>query len=126
MSRRRQGVAGTDPRNALFRHRAHTFRPLIGAVDRNVLTAILFVKQRTAKKGSTMTTRAHVRSVVSDAQDKGREAVEAVSEVRDNMSRAIDKSLKERPCSYPETGRKSRVLDLFSYVPIATILRRSK
>ena len=44
-----------------------------------------------------MTTRVHVRSVVSDAQDKGREAVEAVSEVRDNMSRAIDKSLKERP-----------------------------
>jgi ElaB/YqjD/DUF883 family membrane-anchored ribosome-binding protein len=44
-----------------------------------------------------MTTRAHVRSVVSDAQDKGREAVEAVSEVRDNMSRAIDKSLEERP-----------------------------
>ena len=37
------------------------------------------------------------RSVVSEAQDKGREAVEAVSEVRDNMSRAIDKSLKGRP-----------------------------
>ncbi|HEY1858846.1 MAG TPA: hypothetical protein VGG61_00735 [Gemmataceae bacterium] len=40
---------------------------------------------------------ANVRSVVSDAQDKGREAVEAVSEVRDNVAVAIDKSLKKRP-----------------------------
>ena len=40
---------------------------------------------------------ANVRSVVSDAQDKGREAVEAVSEVRDNLAVAIDKSLKKRP-----------------------------
>jgi hypothetical protein len=39
----------------------------------------------------------NVRSVVSDAQDKGREAVEAVSEVRDNVAVAIDKSLKKRP-----------------------------
>ena len=39
----------------------------------------------------------NVRSVVSDAQDKGREAVEAVSEVRDNVAFAIDKSLKKRP-----------------------------
>jgi ElaB/YqjD/DUF883 family membrane-anchored ribosome-binding protein len=66
-------------------------------MNRNFLTAIVFVDRGTAKKGSTMATRVHVRSVVSDAQDKGREAVEAVSEVRDNMSRAIDKSLKERP-----------------------------
>ena len=43
------------------------------------------------------TTRANVRSVVSDAQDKGREAVEAVGEVRDNVAHAIDKSLKDRP-----------------------------
>jgi len=42
-------------------------------------------------------TCANVRSVVSDAQDKGREAVEAVSEVRDNVAVAIDKSLKKRP-----------------------------
>jgi ElaB/YqjD/DUF883 family membrane-anchored ribosome-binding protein len=66
-------------------------------VDRNFLIAILFEERGIAKKGSTMTTRVHVRSVVSDVQDKGREAVDAVSEVRDNMSRAIDKSLKERP-----------------------------
>ena len=44
-----------------------------------------------------MAARANVRSVVSDAQDKGREAVEAVSEVRDNVAVAIDKSLKKRP-----------------------------
>jgi len=44
-----------------------------------------------------MATRAHVRSVVSEAQDKGREAVQSVGDVKDNMSRAIDKSLKERP-----------------------------
>ena len=37
------------------------------------------------------------QSVVADAQDKGREAVEAVSEVRDNVAVAIDKSLKKRP-----------------------------
>ena len=43
-----------------------------------------------------MATRANVRSVVSDAQDKGREAVQAVGDVKDNLSRAIDKSLKER------------------------------
>jgi ElaB/YqjD/DUF883 family membrane-anchored ribosome-binding protein len=44
-----------------------------------------------------MAARTNVRSVVSDAQDKGREAVEAVSEVRDNVAYAIDKSLKKRP-----------------------------
>ena len=44
-----------------------------------------------------MAARANVRSVVSDAQDKGREAVEAVSEIRDNVTVAIDKSLKKRP-----------------------------
>jgi ElaB/YqjD/DUF883 family membrane-anchored ribosome-binding protein len=44
-----------------------------------------------------MATRSNVRSVASDAQDKGREAVEAVSDVRDNVADAIDKSLKKRP-----------------------------
>jgi hypothetical protein len=48
-------------------------------------------------KGPAMATRSNVRSVVADAQDKGREAVEAVSEVRDNVAVAIDKSLKKRP-----------------------------
>ena len=47
-----------------------------------------------------MATRSQLRSVVSDAQTRGREAVargreavEAVSEVRDNMSDALDRSL---------------------------------
>src|SRR5262249_49767900 len=48
-------------------------------------------------KGRAMPTRSNVRSVVADAQDKGREAVDAVSEVRDNLAVAIDKSLKKRP-----------------------------
>jgi ElaB/YqjD/DUF883 family membrane-anchored ribosome-binding protein len=44
-----------------------------------------------------MATRANVRSVVSDAQDKGRDAVKAVGEVGDNVANAIDKSLEKRP-----------------------------
>jgi ElaB/YqjD/DUF883 family membrane-anchored ribosome-binding protein len=43
------------------------------------------------RKDRAMAARAQVRSVVSDA------AVEAVSEVRDNLANAIDKSLKKRP-----------------------------
>jgi len=47
-----------------------------------------------------MATRATVQDVggiVSDVQDRGREAVEAVGEVRDNLQDALDKSLKRRP-----------------------------
>ena len=44
-----------------------------------------------------VTTRTNVRSVVSDAQDKGRDAVKAVGEVGDNVANAIDKSLERRP-----------------------------
>jgi ElaB/YqjD/DUF883 family membrane-anchored ribosome-binding protein len=44
-----------------------------------------------------VTTRANVRSVVSDAQDRGRDAVKAVGEVGDNVANAIDKSLERRP-----------------------------
>jgi ElaB/YqjD/DUF883 family membrane-anchored ribosome-binding protein len=44
-----------------------------------------------------MVTRTNVRSVVSDAQDKGRDAVKAVGEVGDNVANAIDKSLEKRP-----------------------------
>jgi ElaB/YqjD/DUF883 family membrane-anchored ribosome-binding protein len=44
-----------------------------------------------------VTTRTNVRSVVSDAQDKGRDAVRAVGEVGDNVANAIDKSLEKRP-----------------------------
>src|SRR5579875_571757 len=36
-------------------------------------------------------------SIVSEVEDKGREALEAVSDVRDNMAIAIEKSLKKRP-----------------------------
>ena len=44
-----------------------------------------------------MATRTSVRSVVSDAQDRGRDAVKAVGEVGDNVANAIDKSLERRP-----------------------------
>lgn len=36
-------------------------------------------------------------SIVSEVEDKGREALEAVNDVRDNMAIAIEKSLKKRP-----------------------------
>jgi ElaB/YqjD/DUF883 family membrane-anchored ribosome-binding protein len=35
--------------------------------------------------------------VISDVRDHGKEAVEAVADVRDNMQTAIDRSLKDRP-----------------------------
>lgn len=41
--------------------------------------------------------RTNVEGVMSDAQDKGMEAVGAVREVGDNMIDAIDESLKKRP-----------------------------
>jgi ElaB/YqjD/DUF883 family membrane-anchored ribosome-binding protein len=41
--------------------------------------------------------RTNVEGVISDAQDKGMEAVGAVREVGDNMVDAIDESLKKRP-----------------------------
>ena len=41
--------------------------------------------------------RSNVEGVVSDVQDKGMEAVDAVREVGDNMVDAIDESLKRRP-----------------------------
>ena len=41
--------------------------------------------------------RSSVDGVMSDAQDKGREAVGAVREVSDNFIDAIDESIKTRP-----------------------------
>jgi ElaB/YqjD/DUF883 family membrane-anchored ribosome-binding protein len=41
--------------------------------------------------------RASVDEVMADAEGKGREAVDAVREVGDNMLEAIDESLKSRP-----------------------------
>jgi ElaB/YqjD/DUF883 family membrane-anchored ribosome-binding protein len=35
--------------------------------------------------------------VISDVRDHGKEAVEAVGDVRDNVQTAIDRSLKDRP-----------------------------
>ena len=41
--------------------------------------------------------RTSVDGVMSDAQDKGREAVDAMHDVSDNLVAAIDDSLKNRP-----------------------------
>ena len=41
--------------------------------------------------------RAKVDGAMSDAQDKGAEAADAVREIGDNFIEAIDKSLKQRP-----------------------------
>jgi ElaB/YqjD/DUF883 family membrane-anchored ribosome-binding protein len=35
--------------------------------------------------------------VISDVRDHGKEAIEAVADVRDNVQTAIDRSLKDRP-----------------------------
>ena len=52
-----------------------------------------------ADKGSVAWQRARpsVEGVASDAQEKGREAVDAVRDVADNFVDAIDESIKERP-----------------------------
>ena len=52
-----------------------------------------------ADKGNAAWRRAKssVDGVVSDAQDKGREAADAVREVSDNFVDAIDESIKNRP-----------------------------
>lgn len=52
-----------------------------------------------ANKGSAAwrRARASVDGVVSDAQDKGREAAGAVRDVSDNFVDAIDESIKNRP-----------------------------
>jgi hypothetical protein len=46
---------------------------------------------------ATRPTVQDVGGIVSDVRDRGREAVEAVGEVRDNLQNALDKSLKRRP-----------------------------
>jgi ElaB/YqjD/DUF883 family membrane-anchored ribosome-binding protein len=52
----------------------------------------------TARGGATWRkARSNVEGVITEAQDKGMEAVDAVREVGDNMVDAIDESLKERP-----------------------------
>jgi ElaB/YqjD/DUF883 family membrane-anchored ribosome-binding protein len=51
-----------------------------------------------ARSGATWRkAKSNVEGVISEAQDKGMEAVDAVREVGDNMVDAIDESLKKRP-----------------------------
>ena len=46
---------------------------------------------------SNTNVRDAVEGVIADVRDQGKEAVEAVADVRDNMQTAIDRSLKDRP-----------------------------
>jgi ElaB/YqjD/DUF883 family membrane-anchored ribosome-binding protein len=41
--------------------------------------------------------KSNIEGVLSEAQDKGQEAVDAVREVGDNLVDAVDESLKKRP-----------------------------
>jgi ElaB/YqjD/DUF883 family membrane-anchored ribosome-binding protein len=41
--------------------------------------------------------KSNVEGALTEAQDKGKEAVDAVREVGDNMVEAVDRSLKDRP-----------------------------
>jgi ElaB/YqjD/DUF883 family membrane-anchored ribosome-binding protein len=52
-----------------------------------------------AAKGSKAWSRARsgVDEAIADVEDRGRDAVDAVREVGDNMAEAIDQSLKHRP-----------------------------
>src|SRR5262249_47297675 len=62
-------------------HSAHR-----GAERGTFVSTFGFTPHNSVRKDRAMAARANVRTVVSDAQDKGREAVEAVSEVRDNLA----------------------------------------
>jgi ElaB/YqjD/DUF883 family membrane-anchored ribosome-binding protein len=57
----------------------------------------IMATQSRATTQSGANVRGAVGGVISDVRDQGKEAVEAVAEVRDNMATAIDRSLKDRP-----------------------------
>ena len=65
--------------------------------DHHVFDLVEFSYEHVAFPGAYDSHSYWGHSNYSYAQDKGREAVEAVSEVRDNVAVAIDKSLKKRP-----------------------------
>jgi ElaB/YqjD/DUF883 family membrane-anchored ribosome-binding protein len=57
----------------------------------------LMATQPRAATQSGANVRGAVGGVISDVGDQGKEAVDAVAEVRDNLATAIDRSLKDRP-----------------------------
>jgi len=61
------------------------------------VTAILSDKGNAAWQRAKSSVKTSVDGVVSDAQNKGHEAVGAMREVSDNFVAAIDESIKERP-----------------------------
>ena len=94
----RRAVASVEHPGLAARLTNMVGKPIDGRLARGTFVSTFgFTAHHSVRKDRAMAARANVRSVVSDAQDKGREAVEAVSEVRDNVAVAIDKSLKRRP-----------------------------
>ncbi len=61
------------------------------------VTAILSTKGNAAWQRAKTGVKTGVDGVVTDAQTKGAEAVDAMREVSDNFVEAIDQSIKERP-----------------------------
>jgi ElaB/YqjD/DUF883 family membrane-anchored ribosome-binding protein len=49
------------------------------------------------RSGTQSSVRDSAAGVISEVRDQGREAVQAVTDVRDNMATAIDRSLRDRP-----------------------------
>jgi ElaB/YqjD/DUF883 family membrane-anchored ribosome-binding protein len=51
----------------------------------------------TQPRSTSQAVRGTVEGVISDVRDHGKEAIEAVADVRDNVQTAVDRSLRDRP-----------------------------
>jgi len=71
----------------------------VAALRDDIAKLTLQITNIVATRGGAawQSTKANVEGVVSDVQEKGKEAVGAVREVGDNAIDAIDASLKQRP-----------------------------
>ena len=90
---------GQGDRQGRLRRRARTSRRTWKSLRDDVARLTQQLAGILASKGNKAWRRAksNVEGVISDAQDKGMEAVDAVREVGDNVVDAIDESLKKRP-----------------------------
>jgi len=61
------------------------------------MVANLMATQSPSATHSGANARGAVEGAISDVRDHGREAIQGVADVRDNMQVAIDRSLKKRP-----------------------------
>jgi ElaB/YqjD/DUF883 family membrane-anchored ribosome-binding protein len=78
---------------------AHEIQADLEALRRDVANLTQQIADILAAKGNAAWGRAksNLDGVISDAEEKGREAASAVREVGDNVVDAIDESLKQRP-----------------------------